>query len=55
MFQYLKWPEAAAVIEEALEKTIMKKQVTYDLARQLGGDVKSLKTSEFGRAIVDNF
>ena len=33
----------------------MKKQVTYDLARQLEGDVKPLKTSEFGQAIVDNF
>jgi isocitrate dehydrogenase len=38
-----------------VEKTIMKKQVTYDLARQLGGKVKPLKTSEFGQAIIDNF
>lgn len=55
MFQYLNWPEVATIIEEALERTIMKKQVTYDLARQLEGNVKLIKSSEFGRAIVDNF
>jgi isocitrate dehydrogenase len=55
MLQYLHWNEAADLIETAIEKTIMKKQVTYDLARQLEGNVKPLKTSEFGRAIVDNF
>ncbi len=55
MFQYLNWPEVASTIETALEKAIMNKQVTYDLARQLGPDVKPLKTSEFGRAIVDHF
>lgn len=55
MFQYLKWGEVGQIIEEALEKTILKKQVTYDLARQLEGDIKPLKTSEFAKAIVDNF
>jgi isocitrate dehydrogenase len=55
MLQYLHWSEAADLIETALEKTIMKKQVTYDLARQLEGNIKPLKTSEFGQAIVDNF
>jgi isocitrate dehydrogenase len=55
MLQYLQWLEAADLIEKALEKTIMKKQVTYDLARQLEGNIKPLKTSEFGQAIVDNF
>ncbi len=55
MFQYLKWPEVADIIESALEKTIMKKQVTYDLARQLEGKVEPLKTSQYGQAIVSNF
>ncbi|MBN2367350.1 MAG: NADP-dependent isocitrate dehydrogenase, partial [Calditrichaeota bacterium] len=55
MFRYLRWNEAAEIIETALESTIMKKQVTYDLARQLGSNIKPLKTSEFGKAIVDNF
>ncbi len=55
MLQYLHWTQAADLIEKSLEKTIMKKQVTYDLARQLEGNIKPLKTSEFGQAIVDNF
>ena len=55
MLEYLQWTEAAALIEKALEKAIMQKKVTYDLARQLEGKVKPLKTSEFGQAIVDNF
>jgi isocitrate dehydrogenase len=55
MFQYLGWNEVGETIERALEKTILKKQVTYDLARQMEGSVKPLKTSEFGQAIIDNF
>lgn len=55
MFRYLQWPEVASRIETALEKTITKKKVTYDLARQLGGKIKPLKTSEFAKSIVDNF
>jgi len=55
MFQYLNWPEVSAIIELALEETIMQKKVTYDLARQIGSGVKPLKTSEFGNAIVDNY
>jgi isocitrate dehydrogenase len=55
MLQYLQWTKAADLVEAAIEKTIMKKRVTYDLARQLEGKVKPLKTSEFGQAIVDNF
>lgn len=55
MLQYLQWSEAANLIEKALEKTIMQKKVTYDLARQLSEKIKPLKTSEFGQAIVDNF
>ncbi len=55
MFQYLKWFEAGNIIEEALEKTILKKHVTYDLARQIDAKLKPLKTSEYGRAIIDNF
>ncbi|MFZ0390318.1 MAG: isocitrate/isopropylmalate family dehydrogenase, partial [Calditrichia bacterium] len=55
MFQYLGWPEVSRLIEDALERTISKKQVTYDLARQLDGKTEPLKTSEFGQAIVENF
>lgn len=54
MFQYLKWPEVSDLIEAALEKTIQKKLVTYDLARQLEGNILPLKTSEYAEAIVEN-
>ncbi len=55
MLQYMGWKEAATLIEEALEKAILQKKVTYDLARQMAGHVKPLRTSEFAEAIVDNF
>ncbi len=55
MLHYLKWDEAAALIENALEKTILQKRVTYDLARQMENNVKPLKTSEFARAVAENF
>lgn len=55
MFQYLGWNEAGNIIEAALEKAILQKRVTYDLARQMDGDVKPLKCSEFAKAIIDNF
>jgi isocitrate dehydrogenase len=53
MLNYLGWAEAGALIEGGLEKTIAKKQVTYDLARQMQG-AKELKTSEFADAIIKN-
>ncbi|MCB0259724.1 MAG: NADP-dependent isocitrate dehydrogenase, partial [Calditrichaeota bacterium] len=55
MFQYMGWNEVGALVESGIERAILKKQVTYDLARQMEGNVKPLKTSEFGQAIVDNF
>ncbi|NOX38417.1 MAG: isocitrate dehydrogenase (NADP(+)) [Calditrichaeota bacterium] len=55
MFQYMNWIEVCEIIENALEKTIQQKRVTYDLARQMEGDIKPLKTSEFAQAIIDNF
>jgi isocitrate dehydrogenase len=53
MLQYMRWNEAAALIEKGLAETIRKKQVTYDLERQMEG-AKVLKTSEFGTAIIEN-
>jgi isocitrate dehydrogenase len=53
MLNYMGWSEAAAMIQSSMEKTIMQKKVTYDLARQLG-DVSPLKTSEFAAAVVEN-
>ena len=53
MFRYLGWPEAADLIERALETTIGQKRVTYDFARQMDG-ATVLKTSEFGDAVIEN-
>ena len=53
MFDYLGWAEVAQRITEALEKTISKKMVTYDLARQMKG-AKRVKCSEFASAIIKN-
>ncbi len=53
MFDHLGWPEAARLIERALERTLHEKTVTYDLERQMEG-AKLLSCSEFGRALVDN-
>jgi len=55
MFQYLNWMEAGELIENALEHSIMQERVTYDLARQMEGKIKPLKTSEFAQSIIDNF
>ncbi len=51
MLEYLGWNEAAELIKSALEKTILDKKVTYDLARQME-NVKPIKTSEYAKEIV---
>jgi isocitrate dehydrogenase len=53
MLDHLGWTEAADAVEAALEKTILQKKVTYDLARLLPG-VTPIKTSEFATAILGN-
>jgi isocitrate dehydrogenase len=53
MFRYLGWSEAAELIVSSLEKTIGQKRVTYDFERLMPG-ATLLKTSEFGRAMVEN-
>lgn len=53
MLRHLGWNEAGDMIENALEKTISQKTVTYDLERQMTEAVK-LKTSEFGERIIEN-
>src|SRR5436309_2517593 len=49
MLRYLGWREPADAIENALERTIGQKRVTYDFERQMEG-AKVLKTSEFAAA-----
>jgi len=53
LFDYLGWDEVGQKILKALEKTISKKTVTYDLARQMKG-AKKVKCSEFASAIIEN-
>src|SRR5580692_6585507 len=53
MFRFLGWNEAAKLIENALEKTILQKYVTYDFERQMPGATKA-KTSEFATRMIEN-
>jgi isocitrate dehydrogenase len=53
MFDYLGWAEVRKKIVKALEKTISKKIVTYDLARQLKG-AKKVRCSDFASAIIES-
>jgi len=53
MFRYLGWKEAADGIENALEKTIASKHVTYDFARGMEGATE-VKTSQFADGIIKN-
>ncbi|MCD6579179.1 NADP-dependent isocitrate dehydrogenase [bacterium] len=53
MLQYLGWKEAATIIENAFEITILNKTVTYDFARLMEGATK-VKCSEFADAIINN-
>jgi isocitrate dehydrogenase len=53
MLEYLGWNEAAERVRQGLERTIARKTVTYDLARQMEG-AREVRCSEFAAAIVDN-
>jgi isocitrate dehydrogenase len=53
MFDYLGWSEVGERIKKALENTISKKIVTYDLARQMRG-ARKVKCSEFASALIEN-
>ena len=53
MFDFMGWHEAARLIEESLERTILDKTVTYDFERMLEGATK-LKTSEFAAHMIQN-
>jgi isocitrate dehydrogenase len=53
MFEYLEWIEAANIIVESLQKTILSKRVTYDFERLMKGATK-LRTSEFATEIIRN-
>ena len=50
MLTHMGWEEAARLVQTALEKAVLSKKVTYDLARQIPGAVE-LKCSEFAQEI----
>jgi isocitrate dehydrogenase len=54
MLEHLGWQEAADLVIQGLERTILQKRVTYDLERLMEGATK-VRTSEFGTAIIENF
>lgn len=53
MLEYIGWKEAAELIRKAVEKTVVAKTVTYDLARQMPGATK-ISCSAFGKAICEH-
>jgi isocitrate dehydrogenase len=53
MLEYMGWFDVAAAINEAYEKTIEQKIVTYDFARQMEGATK-VGTAGFASAIIAN-
>jgi len=53
LLDFIGWKEAAKLIENAIEKTIQQKFVTYDFERQLAGATK-VGTSEFATRIIGN-
>jgi len=53
MFRYMGWNEAADLIIESMEKSILEGNVTYDLARGRN-DASILSSSEFAESLVKN-
>jgi len=57
MLRYMGWTEAADLIIKGMDGAIQAKTVTYDFARLIraeGGDVKEIKCSEFGSAVIEH-
>ncbi|PSP47590.1 NADP-dependent isocitrate dehydrogenase [Halobacteriales archaeon QH_7_69_31] len=53
MLEFMGWTDAADLVRDAVEQTIVDRKVTYDIERQIEGGEK-LATSEFAREVVDN-
>src|SRR5438093_1966183 len=53
MLEYMGWQEAANLIIQSLEKTILARTVTYDFERLMQG-ARKVKTSEFANEIVQH-
>ena len=53
MLDYLGWSQAARSIEKGLEKTLVSKRVTYDLARLMDG-AEEISCSMFAKLVCEN-
>ena len=53
MLEFMGWHDAADLVRDAVERTIVDRKVTYDIERQIEGGEK-LATSEYAEAVVDN-
>jgi isocitrate dehydrogenase len=53
LLEYIGWKEAAQLITDALQATIMRKRVTIDFYNLMQG-ATLLKTSEFGNDLIEN-
>jgi isocitrate dehydrogenase len=53
MFRLMGWTEAADLIEHGMERTIERKQVTYDFERLMEGATK-VSTSQFAGHVIEN-
>jgi isocitrate dehydrogenase len=53
LFDFIGWREAARLIENSMERTILQKTVTYDFERLMEGATK-VGTSEFADYIIQN-
>lgn len=51
LLDFIRWPEAAGLVRKALQKTIVNKQVTFDLARLIP-DAQVLGTRAFTQAVI---
>ncbi|EAE0464786.1 NADP-dependent isocitrate dehydrogenase [Listeria monocytogenes] len=54
LLEQIGWGEAAALINQSMEKTIAAKTVTYDFARLMDGATE-VKCSEFADELIKNF
>ncbi|MBX5463948.1 MAG: isocitrate dehydrogenase (NADP(+)) [Clostridia bacterium] len=52
LFEQIGWTEVSRLIQEAMERTISERIVTYDLARNLEG-AREVSTSGFAQAVVE--
>jgi isocitrate dehydrogenase len=53
LLEYLGWPEAAALIHQALPRTLQAGLATYDLARLLPGS-REVSCSAFGQGLIEH-